>query len=240
MNWGLSKGTENIKLYVNGTLVDSKPVTLPPAGKPVILYMADKGGFTVLPPAGTEEVSFTYKFTEPGDFEVSTKGLTETVRVVGKAEVMELALKFITFDVNQPVRVYVARDTRLESDRPLWLKEFKPTDMVIETSDVPHRVYERDFPAGEIQLGVNWAMGGSMYFVLVEPLGGKPLKITNLVPTKYQVSEAKVGAKMYIDRGYTLTKLPPDLKGLPMIMTANNDKKARMGVLQNFAAMLRW
>ncbi len=67
------------------------------------------------------------------------------------------------FRTNVPGTVYIALDER--ADRPDWMASFKRTDHVLQTTDVPFRLYRKSFPAGKIRLGGNNAP--SMYQVFL-------------------------------------------------------------------------
>ncbi len=78
---------------------------------------------------------------------------------------------FLRFTVNQPVSLSVAYDVRLTS-KPSWLSPFTDTGKNLVTSDTTLRLFARSFPAGTITLGGNASGGGgSMYAVIVQPLG---------------------------------------------------------------------
>jgi len=83
---------------------------------------------------------------------------------------------FVSFDVNQPVTVYVAHDDRI-STKPAWLNSFTPTGGTLITSDTEFDLYSQTFPAGTINLGGNResGKGGSMYSVAVVTEGGAPI-----------------------------------------------------------------
>ena len=79
-----------------------------------------------------------------------------------------LGSTFLTFDVNQPVTVYVAYDGRI-SPTPGWLSSFTPTNAVLNTSDTTLELYSQTFAAGTVTLGGNKTSGtgASMYVVAV-------------------------------------------------------------------------
>ena len=68
------------------------------------------------------------------------------------------------FRTNVRSTVYVAIDQR--GDRPDWTTSFQETDHVLETSDVPFKLYKKTFPAGKIRLGGNNAP--SMYQIFLK------------------------------------------------------------------------
>jgi Bacterial Ig domain len=79
---------------------------------------------------------------------------------------------FLSFNVNEPVTVYVAHDVRITS-KPLWLTTFTDTGKDLVTSDTTLHLFSQSFPAGTITLGGNASGGGfSMYSVIVQPQDG--------------------------------------------------------------------
>uniref|UniRef100_UPI00356B3B47 GDSL-type esterase/lipase family protein n=1 Tax=Thioalkalivibrio sp. TaxID=2093813 RepID=UPI00356B3B47 len=88
----------------------------------------------------------------------------------------ESAAESITFDVDRPVRVFVAYDAGA-SALPNWMSEFVAAGISVSTTnpDAPtFEVYRRDYPAGEVALGGNMADGAAganaNYVVIVKPL----------------------------------------------------------------------
>ncbi|NOZ81119.1 MAG: hypothetical protein GXP63_05595, partial [DPANN group archaeon] len=79
---------------------------------------------------------------------------------------------FVTFDVNQEVDVYVARDVRL-SDLPSWMADWQSEGEIISYDgyfDEPseHMLYHKRFPAGTVHLGGNYGNStSSMYFIII-------------------------------------------------------------------------
>jgi len=82
---------------------------------------------------------------------------------------------FLTFDLAMESTVIVAHDTRLK-ERPAWLMAFQDTDQKITSEDTSFHLWSKDFPAGPVVLGGNFAgtqQGGfANYLVIVQP---KPL-----------------------------------------------------------------
>ena len=76
---------------------------------------------------------------------------------------------FLTFSVNQDVKIYVAHDDRYEL-KPLWLDDFVNTGEDLETNQT-HSLFVKDFPAGTVVLGGNVhpseAEGNNMYTVII-------------------------------------------------------------------------
>ncbi len=85
--------------------------------------------------------------------------------------------QLVSFDVNIPATLYVAHDERL-GKKPGWMSEYRKTDLMLNTSDVPFRLYRLDVLGGKVTLGGNLPGRGnqsSMYQVLVQrtTAGGK-------------------------------------------------------------------
>lgn len=76
----------------------------------------------------------------------------------------------ISFEVAQPVTVYVAYDSRVPV-LPSWLSNWIDTGDEWSGTGVQTNVYRRDFPAGRIDLGGN-EMGFSMYSLAIGPQVG--------------------------------------------------------------------
>jgi Bacterial Ig domain/Fibronectin type III domain/Divergent InlB B-repeat domain len=89
---------------------------------------------------------------------------------------------FLSFDVNQPVTVYVAHDVRITS-KPSWLGTFTDTGTDLVTSDTTLRLFAQAFPAGTITLGGNAGGGNSMYAVIVQAQEGDTSSPDTTPPT---------------------------------------------------------
>ena len=88
--------------------------------------------------------------------------------------------RFLTFDVNRPVTVYVAHDERMEL-KPEWLGRFERTNLVLASDDIRSRgagLFKKHFAAGSVTLGGNAGTqqaAYSMYSVIIVPRGAKNL-----------------------------------------------------------------
>jgi len=63
----------------------------------------------------------------------------------------------MSFEVNTPVTIFVARDSRYK-DKPAWMKDFEKTNDTITLAagdNFPYAFYRKNFPAGTITLGSN-------------------------------------------------------------------------------------
>lgn len=78
---------------------------------------------------------------------------------------------FVTFEVSEPVTVYVAHDVRITA-KPAWLSGWTATgDALQTTAPDTLALYRKDFPAGTVTLGGNQGDGFSMYTVLLNVAG---------------------------------------------------------------------
>ena len=90
--------------------------------------------------------------------------------------------QFVSFDVNQPVTVYVGYDPQW-SPLPAWLQSWADTGDVWQATHLGFDVYSKDFPAGTVILGGN-EFGGSNYSVAIRSqVAGGPLAIGGTPPT---------------------------------------------------------
>ena len=141
--------TQNI--FIQGLTVSNKHeyVVREKALQPgTLLYLDRKYTYTKIPP---QVQGATYIQTANGD--ASSSGD-----------------KHLTFDINVPATIYVAHDDRIK-DKPSWLKAYSRTDLILETSDQPFRLYKLDVPGGKVTLGGNLEKKenrASMYQVLLQ------------------------------------------------------------------------
>jgi hypothetical protein len=135
----------------------------------------------------------------------------------------------LTLRLLKDALVYVCYDKRAAT-LPPWLQAWRPTAESISATDSPAspmRVYWKSVAAGEeITLGGNHAGGDtgarSNYLVVVQPF---PVEIVSVSSAEaYALSRAEKGVKAYIDRGYAITGLSPELNGGVLVQTANDDK----------------
>ncbi len=126
----------------------------------------------------------------------------------------------LTFRVNVPVRVSILRDMRL-GDQPFWLRErgFAPTSLTLREGKGVHDVWQKDFPAGAIGLGVHaLSGGGNHYLVTLAPLNpADKIKVTDLHPTNLRLAECRAGVEPYVDQPDVLGDVPPELQGQILI-----------------------
>jgi len=95
---------------------------------------------------------------------------------------------FLTFSVDQDVKIYVAHDDRYGL-KPLWLDDFVDTGEELETSTT-HSLFVKDFPAGTVVLGGNVhpaeAETNNMYTVII--VGEGAPTVAPPAPTGLQVN----------------------------------------------------
>ncbi|MCF2501087.1 purple acid phosphatase family protein [Dyadobacter chenhuakuii] len=96
-----------------------------------------------------------------------------------------LSKKFWTFDVNVPVIVSLMRD-RDQEVVPFWIEAsgFKLTQFQVKNDEYEYEVWQKEFPAGQVGLGINgFDKHRPVYFITVAPQNEKDkLKITNVNP----------------------------------------------------------
>jgi len=128
----------------------------------------------------------------------------------------------ISFRVNRPVQVSILRDTQLGGG-PFWLSErgFAATQETWEAGGRRFDRWQKDFPAGEIGLGINsLSGGGEHYLVILRPRGeGPALAIDELYPGQLRVADFVPGVAPYADRTETLDQVPEVLQGQKLIRT---------------------
>ena len=77
--------------------------------------------------------------------------------------------RFLVFEVNRDVRIYVAFDSRIE--RPTWLATWEPTgdNLYSSSGGLALNIFQKDFAAGWVELGGAYAPRLAMYTVLIQP-----------------------------------------------------------------------
>jgi len=143
--------------------------------------------------------------------------------LVTDAEREVLATKYWYFDVNVPVVVSVIRNVD-QPVVPFWIEEagFEKTDLVVKNEIWSYEVWQKEFDAGRVELGINgFDMHRTAYFVCVGPQEpGAQVEITNLFPGEEAVTTAKEGAWTYRDwDSLLIEELPEALKGQILLTT---------------------
>lgn len=152
-----------------------------------------------------------------------------------------LGQRFVTFDVNVPVVVSIARDPNIHE--PFWFADlgFAKTDLQVQIRHEENwPVWQALFEAGEIGLGVNGLTHDfvdysvEQYAVFVTPQNeGDTLEVTGL-QDYYGVAEAALGVPAWRDEsGRVFEMLPAELEGqtaIQLLRSRRND-----GYLVGFA-----
>jgi hypothetical protein len=134
-----------------------------------------------------------------------------------------LATAYWTFEVNVPVSVSLMRDSA-QSSPPFWLEEtgFKKTALQVKNSHSTYEVWQKDYDAGKIGLGINgFDKHRPVYFISVgaqDPV--EELEIIPVFPQQQHFETLEIGAFTYHDwDGLTLTEVPDELKGQRLFTT---------------------
>ncbi len=130
---------------------------------------------------------------------------------------------YLVFKVNVPVIVSVVRDVRM-GDEPFWLNDraFEKTESIVKVVGRDFDVWEKEFDAGEIGLGVNSLTGGGLhYFVAVRAKKNRDarnLEISDIYPGLHTVSVFQPGATPWADSDdEALQDVPKELTGALLV-----------------------
>lgn len=145
------------------------------------------------------------------------------VQYLSPEEKSVLSSKYWVFDVNVPVTVSLMRDTA-QPTVPFWLEEtgFKKTGLRVKNSLSVYEVWQKDFAAGRVNLGINgFDKHRPVYFVSVGALdNAEELRITPVFPEQQHFETTETGAFTYHDwSGLTLTEVPEELEGQVLFTT---------------------
>lgn len=139
-------------------------------------------------------------------------------------ERLALGTQHLRFTVNLPVEVAVVRE-RSTRGVPFWLAAggFQLLSGTWRIDGGIFEVWQRQFPTGEIGLGVNGLTETKHhYFVLVRPLlTGPALSVTDLYPGQLRVEPLQPGSRPWVDEETTLAFVPPAFEGWTLIRTRN-------------------
>lgn len=121
---------------------------------------------------------------------------------------------------------------------PFWLKEkgFKLTNMSVSNGNYEYEVWQKEFPAGEIALGINgFDLHRVVYFVTIGPVdGGEMPKILQHYPDKWKVIRMEKGAYTYNDWDeLVIEKLPKELEG-HILFTTIRGRAREAAILGSF------
>lgn len=135
-----------------------------------------------------------------------------------------LAKRYQYFTVNTPVVVSLMRHTE-QKIVPFWLIKsgFKKTDMLVRNAEgYEYEVWEKRYPAGKIELGINgFDKHRPVYFISVAAQDmSNALQISDIYPPQYNLATMKEGAFTYHDwSGLLLTEVPQKLVGQKLFTT---------------------
>ena len=146
----------------------------------------------------------------------------EVERLLTPSERRVFSSEHISFNVNVPVTVYVVRGLAPRRD-PFWLRErFTPSAVQWKIDKVSLNIWQRDFDAGRVGLGVNsFNGGGSQYVVVLGPK--KPadcIVVSNIYPAVLRATNLNPGVKIYVDRDDVFTNVPPQFAGYTILQTS--------------------
>ncbi len=157
----------------NTTTTTAIPVEVGPIALEITNLQVQSGKAYVVGPDGLLNGALTY-IDRSYTFTTIPPTLTNTTYIqTGNNDKSSTGSSFMSFDVNQPVTVYVAHDDRI-TPKPTWLNSFTNTGDILITSDTDFEIYSQTFPTGTINLGGNResGKGGSMYSVAIMSEGG--------------------------------------------------------------------
>jgi predicted phosphodiesterase len=134
-----------------------------------------------------------------------------------------LATNYWKFKVDVPVKVSLMRHKKQEVI-PFWLASsgFKKTDLEVASEMYEYEVWEKDFPAGLVSLGINgFDKHRPVYFVSVAPQKKEDeLTISPVFPAKQHFEKMGIGAFTYHDwDGLKLSQVPQELEGQVLLTT---------------------
>jgi len=143
-------------------------------------------------------------------------------RFITDDEKQVLSTRYQYFKVNVPVTVSLMRD-KDQAVVPFWLEPsgFVRTDMQVKNEEYTYEVWQKDFPAGWVSLGINgFDKHRPVYFIgVAAKQKGDPLAITEVYPN-YPLDTLRVGAFTYHDwSGLVITEVPEALKGQALFTT---------------------
>lgn len=140
-----------------------------------------------------------------------------------EAEKEVFATKHWHFTVDKPVIVSVMRSVK-QAIVPFWLTEkgFTKTDKMVKNQNFTYEVWQKEFPAGEVGLGINgFDLERVVYFVAVGPkVKGETVAISHLSPNRFPVIKMEKGAYMYNDwTELAIEEFPQELEGHTLFTT---------------------
>ena len=148
-----------------------------------------------------------------------------------RAVFADLHWRFVT---NKPALVSVMRHNKQETI-PFWLTEkgFLKTQLTVTNENYEYEVWQKEFPAGEINLGINgFDLHRPVYFVTIGPVQGSDMpEIIQHAPDKWEVSHMEKGAYIYNDWDELVIKdFPKEIEGHILFTTIRG--RARESAIQ--------
>ena len=136
-----------------------------------------------------------------------------------------LGTEHVRFRVNVPVVVTIVRDSSL-GDEPFWLagRGFKATGLKVKIAKRDFDTWEKEFPAGEIGLGVHSLTGrGNHYLVLLKPQqAGSAITVTDAYPAQLRTARFEAGVEPYADQADKLPAVPAPLEDQLLVQTVSD------------------
>jgi len=170
-----------------------------------------------------------FQRTMPAD-ELKAITMEKVVAALTAEEKEVLGQEHLTFRVNVPVSVYVCRAGD-QKEVVYWLaaRGFEKTGISVETNEGPFEAYRKDFPAGEIGLGVNSLTGdGDHYFVAMVPQeAGAAVELSEIYPGQHTVGVMNPGERIYVSWDETVLKdVPAPLAGQVLLRGNENARRS--------------
>lgn len=142
---------------------------------------------------------------------------------LSEEEKASLATQYWKIQINVPATVSLMRD-KAQEKIPFWLETsgFEPTGMEVENEIYTYEVWQKDFEAGDVRLGINgFGKHRPVYFLALAPQNpDDSLTITPVFPEEQHVETLKPGAFTYHDwDGLTITDVPEPLQGQQLLTT---------------------
>ncbi|MGA0555232.1 fibronectin type III domain-containing protein [Larkinella sp. VNQ87] len=155
--------------------------------------------------------------------QLDTLGQSYILRFLTESEKEVLATQYLTFEVDQPVTVSLMRHQD-QKILPFWLEPsgFRKTGMVVKNEEYIYEVWQKNFDAGKVSLGINgFDKHRPVYFISVGPQKpGDQVTISNVFPKHQTLDSLRVGVFTYHDwSDLTLTEVPEILRGQTLFQT---------------------
>ncbi len=154
----------------------------------------------------------------------------QVYKILTDREKTILGNEHITFKTDVPIKVSIIRDRSIKSE-PFWIRDrdFDLTGILFKIGNTEFDVWEKDFDAGIVGLGVNSFGKGKHYAVAIAPQepDDSPL-ISSIYPATLRLGEFKKDAKPYVDSDTKLTEVPKELKDQILLRTesqSSNDAR---------------